>query len=398
MITPEEACARILAAIPKAATESVSLTSALGRYAAQSVLATRPLPSCDFSAMDGYAIHAADCNGTPTLNVIGEHAAGTATMLHLQPGQAIRIFTGAPIPEGTGAVVMQEDVTAISNPPRIQINEPAALGEFIRRAGADVCPGQILLRAGERCQPGHVGLLAAQGLQDVDVTAVPHIGILTTGSELISPGQTPKHPGQIFNSNGPLLQSLLQQHQVAASITLAHAADDLPTLQQTMAALLEKVSVLICIGGVSVGDHDLVKPALGNLGVTTDFWRVAMKPGKPFLFGQQSGKLIFGLPGNPVSAYVTAFLLVLPALRKLAGAANPQAATAQATLTVEMTNRDTRQTYFRGRWDAAAGTFAPLGMQESHAMLGLSQANALLAIPAQNTLTAGSVVQVLPLW
>jgi molybdopterin molybdotransferase len=395
VISPTEASARILAAISPLEMESVPLSQALGRYAAGPVLATRPLPSCDFSAMDGYAIHAADCGGTPSLDVTGEHAAGSATMLTVQPGHAIRIFTGAPIPQQTGAVIMQEDVDATSHPPRIQVREPAVLGEFIRRAGADVCPGQILLPQGERCHAGHLGLLAAQGMPTVNVVRRPTVGILTTGSELIPPGTEPTHAGQIFNSNGPLLQALLQQHQLADSITLAHAPDDLPMLQQTMEQLLASVSVLICIGGVSVGDHDLVKPALTNLGVSTDFWRVAMKPGKPFLFGQQGRKFIFGLPGNPVSAYVTAFLLVLPALRKLAGAAHPAPPLTRAILGSAMENRDARQTYFRGRWVPADGKFSPLGLQESHALYGLSQANALLAIPPHTKLEAGSAVEIL---
>jgi molybdopterin molybdotransferase len=395
VISPADASARILAAISPLEIESVPLSKALGRYASGPVLATRPLPSCDFSAMDGYAIHAADCGATPCLKVTGEHAAGNSTMLTVQPGQAIRIFTGAPIPHQTGAVIMQEDVDAISQPHHIQVREPAVLGEFIRRAGADVCPGQILLPAGEQCHAGHIGLLAAQGLQTINVTRRPTVGILTTGSELIPPGTQPTHVGQIYNSNGPLLQALLLQHQLADTITLAHAADDLPALQQTMEQLLASVSVLICIGGVSVGDHDLVKPALANLGVSTDFWRVAMKPGKPFLFGQQSGKYIFGLPGNPVSAYVTAFLLVLPALRKLAGAANPTPKTTRAILGTALENRDARQTYFRGRWDATAGYFTPLGLQESHALFGLSLANALLAIPPGTQLDEGSCVDVL---
>jgi molybdopterin molybdotransferase len=194
-----------------------------------------------------------------------------------------------------------------------------------------------------------------------------------------------------------MLQALLREHQVAGSITLAHATDDLETISQTMARLLEHASVLICVGGVSVGDHDLVKPALAKMGVTTDFWRVAMKPGKPFLFGQHAGKLVFGLPGNPVSAYVTAFLLVLPALRKMAGATEPEPARAIAKLSQSMENRDSRLTYFRGRWDAQVGSFTPLGLQESHALFGLSQANALLPIPPETTLAAGALAEILPL-
>jgi molybdopterin molybdotransferase len=346
--------------------------------------------------MDGYAIHAQDCGTSNSLTVIGTHVTGAPATLTLAPGQAVRIFTGAPIPAGTGAVVMQEDVDA-SNLPLIKINVPAAPGEFIRRTGADVCQGQILLTPGQRLTPGHLALMAAQGLTHIPVRPLPNIGILTTGSELLPLGQTATHPAQIYDSNGPMLQALLQHHGLAANVTLAHAADSLDAISHRMTELLETASVLICIGGVSVGDHDLVKPALAKLGVTTEFWRVAMKPGKPFLFGQYQGKPVFGLPGNPVSAYVTAYLLVLPALRKLAGSHSPHPATVAATLAQSMDNTDTRLTYFRGHWDASAATFTPLGLQESHALYGLSQATALLPIPGNTALAAGSAVQIHPL-
>jgi molybdopterin molybdotransferase len=291
---------------------------------------------------------------------------------------------------------MQEDVAATSKPARIQLKEPAAVGEFIRRTGADVCPGQILLTKGMACHAAHVGVLAAQGMTSISVGQRPRIGILTTGNEILLPGQSPSHEGQIHNSNAPALAALFHQQNLAASLTLAHAKDEMEAMQQAMTDLLEHADVLICVGGVSVGDHDLVKPALTALGVTTEFWRVAMKPGKPFLFGHQSGKYVFGLPGNPVSAFVTAFLLVLPALRKLSGAAHPEPQCTTVKLTHPMKNTDRRLTYFRGNWDRSKATFTPLGLQESHALYGLSQANALLPIPPESELAAHTMVEILP--
>ena len=242
----------------------------------------------------------------------------------------------------------------------------------------------------------HVGLLATQGLRHVQMNVRPNIAILTTGNELLAADQVPTHAGQIYDSNGLMLQALVQQHGLAASVTLAHAADDLPTLVGTMETLLAAADVLICVGGMSVGEHDYVKPALAQIGVETDFWRVAMKPGKPFLFGHHGGKAIFGLPGNPVSAYVTAFLLVLPALRKMCGAREPAPLAISATLAASVSNRDQRPHYVRGCWEAS-GTFTPLGLQESYALHGLCLANALLPVEPGAALSAGQAVWILPL-
>jgi molybdopterin molybdotransferase len=384
VITPEAALTEILAQVTPLGAESVSLSGAVGRIAASSASAKLSLPSFDLSAMDGYAIHAADCGKTGTLEVIGEQPAGKYRALELAAGQAIRIFTGAPIPVGTGAVVMQEDTQREGN--RVTLLEPAESGEFIRRKGADLCEGQLLWSAGTRLSAAKVSLAASQGQAEISVGKRPRVGILTTGSELQTPGIPLAFPGQIYNSNATLLQGLLQEQQVADAIVLDAAADDFELLQACIKQLLETCEVVLIAGGVSVGDHDLVKPALAALGLQPEFWRVAVKPGKPFLYArsQQRGehpRHVFGLPGNPVSAYVTSVLFVLPALRKLAGSAMVKPPRVSVRLLETINNTDRRETYFRGWVDAAAGTFQPLGLQESHALFGLSRSNALLPVP-----------------
>lgn len=350
--------------------------------------------------MDGYALHAADLNNRDWLEIIGEQAAGPRQPMKVVPGKCVRIFTGAPLPEATGAVIMQEDMTAESR--RVRFTSAEKLpdyqpGEFIRRRGSDLAAGQCIVRAGERLQAGKLGVIASQGFTSVSVGRQPRVAILSTGSELRAVGESLRHEGEIYNSNGPLLAALVAEGSLASAISTHHVEDQMAPLQAMLERLLATHEVVMIAGGVSVGDHDLVKPALNALGVTTDFWRVAVKPGKPFLYGRAATAQVFGLPGNPVSAFVTAVLFVLPALRKLAGAADPAPRTARAILAGEWTNWDQRPTYFRGQFEAATGLFRPFGLQESHALFSLSQANALLPVPPQSTLPAGSEVQIIPL-
>jgi molybdopterin molybdotransferase len=387
MISEEEARTQILETVRPLAARSVPLLEALNCFAAHEYLARIPLPVFDNSAMDGYAVIASDCRPGAKLRVIGEQPAGLDRQLRLSSGAAVRIFTGAPMPEGADAVVMQEEVTREGD--EIELNAAVLLGQYIRQRGCDLAPGQKILGSGEPIRATTVGLLTSQGFETVAVGGEVRIAILATGDELAKPGQK-LQAGQIYDSNSTLLQSLLRGFAgVFASVQ--HCADDRDALRRalTMAA---KNQIVIVSGGVSVGEHDLVQTTLRSLGARIDVWRVAIKPGKPFLFGRLGDCFIFGLPGNPVSAFVTFLQFVRPAILKMSSAANLELPRSPAKLIVDLANDADRVHYFRGKVES--GSYAPIGRQESHALFGLSQSNALLRVAPGESLKAGSIVEV----
>ena len=321
MITESEALAQILDAIPKnTASESLPLLETLNRRCAAQQRATIPLPGFDNSMMDGYAVRAADTRDPTPIAVIGTQPAGPDLQLKIEaPRQAIRIFTGAPLPKGCDAVIMQEDVTVIDN--AISCTDPVVPGENIRLLGSDLCSGQLLLQPGDLITPGRIGLLASQGLTHLPVYRLPRIAILSTGDELVPPGTAPLLPGQLYNSNGSMIAALLLQLGLPVT-ELAHSPDSLADTTFTLRRLSEQNDIIILSGGVSVGDKDHVKPALSELDMPPQLWRIKIKPGKPFLFTHRSMPqplFIFGLPGNPVSTFVTFQLFVRPALLKWCG-------------------------------------------------------------------------------
>ena len=397
MISEAEALQRILAIVQPGPVEQLPLASALNRFAVEDVLAGVPNPPFDNSSMDGYALHAADTHSATPLLVTGEQPAGLDRHLTLTPGSASRIFTGAPLPSGADAVIMQEDVEILQDGDvkSVRCREPVAPGENIRRTGADLCRGQRILSKGDRFTAGRIGLLASQGMDSVEAPEMPRVAVLSTGDELTAPG-TALRSGQLYNSNGPMLCALLAGVGIT-SITVSHCGDDYAATEQTLARLMESHDFLIIAGGVSVGEHDQIKPALQHLGIDPELWRVKMRPGKPFLFchrEQPRPLYIFGLPGNPVSSFVTFQVFVRPALMKWLGASadetGPQ--TSLAELIAPISNPGDRPHYIRGR--VTGGKFAPLGMQQSHAIFGLSQANALLRLDAGESLIAGAIRQV----
>jgi molybdopterin molybdotransferase len=390
MITEEQALARILENVRALPSRKVPLLEACDQFAAADVFAQVALPGFDNSAMDGYAVVASACEEGRGQRVIGEQPAGINRGLRIKPGEAVRLFTGAPIPAGANAVVMQEEVR--TDGAEIFVNTKVEPGEFIRRRGCDLIEGQKIVEAGTRLRPQTLALLASQGLTEVETGGAVKAAIVSTGDELVAPGAT-VGPGQIFDSNSVLLRALVEKSGASVA-SVRHCPDDASAIE---IALHDGITcdVLIVLGGVSVGARDLVKPALNAVGAQTDLWRVRVKPGKPFLFGRAAQCSIFGLPGNPVSAFITFLLFVRPAILRLMGARNDQLPSpqAEAILTDAITNDGDRPHYVRGQ--LAGGRFTPIGRQESHALYSLSRANALLRVPPGETATSGASVSVI---
>ncbi len=387
MISEEEARNRILEAVKPRPERTVLLSDALDCFSACDVVARLPLPNFDNSAMDGYAVVASSSKKGTRLRVVSEQPAGIDRELRISTGEAIRIFTGAPMPAGADAVVMQEDTTREGD--EIVINVGVDPGEFIRRRGCDLAEGQKILERGERIRPATIALLASQGLTDVTIGGQVNAAIVSTGDEIVMPGRKLDH-GQIYDSNSILLQALLQRF--GASVTSVEHCPDQP--ERLIEAIQRGIKnhILVVTGGVSVGEHDLVQATLRSLGAKIDVWRVAIKPGKPFLFGEAGGCAVFGLPGNPVSAFVTFLQFVRPAILTMMSANNIALPKTPVRLAVDLANEGDRAHYVRGRIDG--GTFAPIGRQESHALFGLSQSNALLRVAVGESLKAGAIVDV----
>jgi len=390
MISKEEARNRILEAARTTPERTVPLSKALDCFSAREVVAPLALPTFDNSAMDGYAVVASSCAKGARLRVIGEQPAGRDRQLRISPGEAVRIFTGAPIPAGADAIVMQEDTRREGS--EVVVNVDVDWGEFIRRRGADLAEGQKILERGEQIRPTTIALLASQGFTDMSIGGEVNAAILSTGDELVTPGKK-LDQGQIYDSNSMLLQALMQG--CGASVTsVEHCPDQREPLLKAIRRGITN-HVLVITGGVSVGEHDLVQTTLRTLGASIDIWRVAIKPGKPFLFGQASECAVFGLPGNPVSAFVTFLQFVRPAILKMMGAGDLSLRTMPSRLTVDLVNEGDRPHYVRGKIDN--GAFVPIGRQESHALFGLNRSNALLCVAAGESLKAGEIVDV-QLW
>jgi molybdopterin molybdotransferase len=374
--------------------EQVRLDDSYGRFVAVDVAAALDLPPFANSSMDGYAIRAVDAPGT--LNVIGESAAGAPFAGVLRAGQAVAISTGAIVPERADAVVPIEHVHRTGA--AITIAASTQTGAFVRYAGSDIERGDPMLAAGTRIGPAQIGAAAAVGLGELPCHRRPRVAILTTGSELVQPGGT-LGGGQIYDSNGPMLRAALRTS--GAEVTLIPAAAD--TREAHRDALVRALvsDVVISSGGVSVGEHDLVRDVGFELGVREIFWRVAMRPGKPLAFGVHERTLLFGLPGNPVSTLVGFELFVRPALLGLQGAPNPRPPFRAGMLASNVKRLAERDDLIRVQvvGGESAQTFvAPLRGQQSHQIAVTAQADGLALIPrGTGELLAGTEVEYLPL-
>lgn len=321
MLELEEALARILAAIPTPVSEQISLSQAYGRILTQPVLAPMDLPPFDNSAMDGYAVRAADLASATAeapvqLRVLGRVAAGESFAGHVVSGGCVRLFTGSPLPKGADAVVMQEDThPAAAETGEILVLDTVRPWENVRFAGEDAKRGALLAEAGSRITSSRLGLLAAAGLAHLAVGRSPRVGLLATGSELREPGQS-LGPGQIYESNRLALTPLLRRCGAVPRVWPL-VRDDLAVTRVAIEQAFAECDAVVTSGGVSVGEMDFVKRALADQGGELQFWKVSMKPGRPFVFGRWQEKFLFGLPGNPVSAIVAFLMLVRPALLQI---------------------------------------------------------------------------------
>ncbi len=374
LISVEAAQAQLLDGVAPLAAEAVALAAAAGRILAEPLAALRTQPAFAASAMDGYAIRWADRAGP--WRVVGTAFAGAGFGGSVGAGEAARILTGAPLPAGADTVIVQEDVARDGNSLRLTGDGPPREGAHIRRAGLDFSEGEALLAAGTRLLAPQIGLTAAAGHAAVRVHRRPRVALLATGDELVLPGAA-TGPHQIISSNGVMLAALLGD--CADIVDAGIARDEADALRDAVAACAD-ADVLVTIGGASVGDHDLVKPVLEAMGARFDFWKVAMRPGKPVMRGRLGGQHVIGLPGNPVSAFVTALLFVKPLLQRLAGAAAPLPLLHPARLDGTLPANGSRRDYMRAVAvrDRAGWRLTALPTQDSSMLRTLASANALL--------------------
>jgi molybdopterin molybdotransferase len=378
--------------------EEVPLSEALGRVLAADVVATHAVPPFENSAVDGYAVCAADVTGaTPAspvqLAVVGDSVAGGAVPSAMHPGQAVRIMTGAPVPPGADAIVMLEWTE--STPALVRVHRPAEPGRFVRRVGEDVAKGETVLARGSSLGPAALGLLASLGRSRVSAYRRPRVGVLATGDELLDVDEE-LHPGKIRSSNNWTLAG--QVHEAGGVVRdLGIARDDRADLAARLAGVTG-LDVLITSGGVSVGDRDEVQAVLVELGLERLFWRVASSPGKPLLFGRLGRTLVFGVPGNPVSSMVAFENFVRPTLRRLQGDRRPERLRVRARLDGELTGPKDRRHFARVRlrWSDNGFRVAEVRPHGSGNLRSMVNANALAVLPeGRDRAEAGAWVDVM---
>jgi molybdopterin molybdotransferase len=398
MLEFEEALARLLAAVPAPTRENVSLNEAAGRVLAERILSPLDLPSFDNSAMDGYALRAADValakpDSPVSLRLAGKVSAGDTFAGKVTAGTCVRLFTGSPLPPGADAVVMQEETRVQPKAAdEVLILTPMEPGENVRLRAEDIKQGSTLAEPGDLLTAGRIGLLATVGLSSVPVGRQPVVGLLATGSELQEPGQ-PLAPGRIYESNRIALAVVLKRAG-AVPVIFPLVTDVLATTSAALAEAFGQCDAVVTSGGVSVGEMDFIKQAFEQMGGELQFWKVAIKPGRPFVFGRYRGKLLFGLPGNPVSAFVTFLLLVRPALLRWQGANDVSLPIHPGVLAEPLVNQGERRHFMRVRLHPS-GKVHSAGVQASHIQSSMAAANGLVDVPPNTTLAVGAAVPVL---
>ena len=394
----EEALAKALdAAYAIDDVEQVSIFEANNRILAHDLVATLDVPPWDNSAMDGYAVNIEDLSGSNELEVQGIITAGMEADTPLQKGKAFKIMTGAPIPNNANAVVMVENTSECNG--NVEINKRPIAHENIRKKANDIGCGDTLVHKGTRLRAEHLMLLSSQGKSKIDVFRKLRVGVVATGSELAAPGES-RAATQIFESNRVGIASILQNENVEL-IDFGIVEDNEVSLRELFIEASKRVDVMVSSGGVSVGDADYVKDIIAELG-SIDFWKVAVKPGKPFALGKINNTLFCGLPGNPVSSFVTAKLLVVPVIKKMQGEAKPhEPLFINATITTPLKRRAGRRDFQRAtmaknvqsEWEVT-----PFKSQSSGVMTSITSANCLMIVPEEvSELKEGDTVQVMPL-
>ena len=396
-IKVDEARKVILEKIKVQGTEKVSISEALGRILSEDIIARRNNPPMDNSAMDGYALKAKDIELATSenpikLEIIEDLAAGYSPKMTIQSGQAVRIMTGAPIPEGADAVIMQEDTERNEN--SVQVKDKAEIRENIRDAGEDVREGETVIKKGAKLLPAHIGMMAVVGRSSVLVGRRPSVAILSTGDEIKDLDDSLSGPC-IYNSNGYMLAAQVKSAGGIPSY-LGIARDNEEDLMEKFNWALQ-CDMVVSSGGVSVGDYDLVKASLKKMGQEMLFWKVAMKPGKPLAFGRIDNVPIFGLPGNPVSSFVSFEQFVRPSIRKMMGASQLSHLLVQAKLTHTVHKKAGRQHFLSAyvKWENGTCTVSPTQEQGSGILKSTVNANGLLIFPLELTeMTKGTEVTV----
>ena len=382
MISVEEARQRILAAFAALPVETLSVDQALGRVLAEDLAARVTQPPKDVSAMDGYAVRSADVEKLPArLAIVAEIPAGRHHAKALGPGEAARIFTGAPLPPGADCIVIQEDTEAGDG--AVTVKEAPPPGKWIRKAGLDFREGDIGLTAGRRLTVRDVALAAAMNHPWLPVRRRARVAILATGDEVVMPGE-PLAENQIVSSNGIALAAFVEACGGEA-VNLGIARDDRDSLER-LARGAEGVDLLVTSGGASVGEHDLIREVLGGQGLELDFWKIAMRPGKPVMFGTLKGTPMLGLPGNPVSTLVCALVFLKPLLDRLHGLEAAEAPRERVPLASDLAANDRRQDYLRARLvrdDSGREAALPFDRQDSSMLSRLTHADCLIVRPPE---------------
>jgi molybdopterin molybdotransferase len=395
----EEALAKALnAAPPIVETEDVSLFEANSRVLAQDAIATLDVPPWDNSAMDGFAVNSSDVEGGTALNIQGVITAGMEAATPLAPYSAFKIMTGAPVPPNADAVVMIENTATDGD--CVEIQQLPKSGENIRRKANDIAVNDVLIKQGTKLKAEHLMLLSSQGTSTVKVFRKLKVGVVATGSELAEPGQE-RLATQIFESNRVGLSSILHNENVEI-IDFGIVEDNEASLRALFTKASDSVDVMVSSGGVSVGDADYVKDIISELG-NIDFWKIAVKPGKPFALGSINNTLFCGLPGNPVSSFVTAKLLVVPIIKKMQGqTGNAEPLFVNAKITRNIKRRAGRRDFQRATMtkdDSGEWHVTPFKTQSSGVMTSITAANCLMVIHESiSTLSEGDIVPVMPLY